>query len=58
MALFLIPIGGAIVLEVSRALNGGNKNVAELKRREGELRRQLQASRAWAGQLACPCGCL
>ena len=42
MALFLIPIGGAIVLEVTRALNGGNKDVAELKKREGELKRQLQ----------------
>lgn len=40
--LFLAVLGGAAVLEVHRALNGGNKDVREIKRHEAELKRQLQ----------------
>lgn len=40
--LFLLVVGGAAVLEVHRAMNAGNKDTRELKRREDELRRQLQ----------------
>ena len=42
--LFLVVLGGAAVLEVHRALNSGSKDVREIKRKEDELKRQLQAS--------------
>ncbi|PRW60840.1 peptidase M23 [Chlorella sorokiniana] len=41
--LFLVAIGGAVVLEVHRALqHNGNADVQELRKKEAELRRQLQ----------------
>eukprot|EP00887_Chlorella_sp_A99_P003888 scaffold11.g3888.t1 len=44
MALFLVAFGGAVVVEVHRALTsgGGSKDVQELRLREGQLRRQLE----------------
>jgi len=41
MALFLVVLGGAAVVEVHRAITGGNKDVKALKQREESLRRQL-----------------
>jgi hypothetical protein len=40
--LFLVVLGGAAVLEVHRALHSGPKDIQEIKRKEEELRRQLQ----------------
>lgn len=45
MALFLVVLGGAAVVEVHRAITGGgNRDVAVLRQKEETLRRQLQVS--------------
>ena len=50
MALFLVVLGGAAVVEVHRAISsvGGAKDVQELRHREETLRRQLQVRGAHA----------
>jgi len=50
MALFLVVLGGAAVVEVHRAITGGGKNdIRLLREREETLRRQLMVSaeRSW-----------
>jgi len=47
MALFLVVLGGAAVVEVHRAITGGGqKDIAILKQKEEALRRQLQVGRS------------
>lgn len=51
MALFLVVLGGAAVVEVHRAITGGGqKDIAILKQKEEALRRQLQVGRLGQGE--------
>lgn len=58
MVLFLAVIGGAVVLEVHRALHhNGNPDVKDLREREAALRKQLQvavAARRWLSAVGRP----
>ena len=53
MALFLVVLGGAAVVEVHRAITGGgNRDLALLRQKEETLRRQLQVGWLVFGSLS------